>query len=282
MKKIWITGAKGHVGTALCAMLDGEKYLVLPTDLAEVDITDSAAVAAFARRNAPDVIINCAGLSSAAACEEDPDRAFLVNAVGVRNLAVQAQRIGAKMIQISTDDVFDREADTPYNEFDTPAPATVYGRSKLAGEEFLARLCTRHVILRSSWVYGIGQDFVDAVLAAAHDAACPWLAVPTDVIASPTSAAELAMAVLQFVENDCLGVYHAVCPGWCSRYDFAREILRCAHMEDKLALHPIHSEDGVVHYSVLDNMMLRIEGLRQPKPWREALREYIERSGGLE
>jgi len=281
MQKIWITGAKGHVGCALRDLLDTKRYEILPTDVDEVDITDKDSVAAFARLHRPDVIINCAGLSNAMVCESDPDAAFRVNAIGARNLAAQAQHLGAKLIHLSTDDVFSRKAGKPYNEFDTPTPSTVYGRSKLAGERFIQTLCTRYVIVRSSWVYGIGEDFVSTVLAAAHDPDCPWLMVPTDRSASPTSAADLAMVVAQFIDTECLGVYHAVCQGWCSRYDYAKEILRCAGMTDKLELKPTHNDETAA-YSVLDNMMLRLDGLKQPREWREALADYISKTGGLE
>ncbi|MGN0983540.1 MAG: dTDP-4-dehydrorhamnose reductase, partial [Gemmiger sp.] len=279
--KLWITGAKGHVGAALCQLLDPARYELVLTDR-EVDIADRETVRRYAQAHRPDVIINCAGLSDAAACEADPDLAFRVNALGARNLATQAQQIGAKLIHMSTDDVFAKLSDRPYNEFDAPCPSTVYGRSKLAGEQFVASLCTRYVIVRSSWVYGIGSDFVSTVLAAANDPDCPWLMVPTDISGCPTSAADLAMVVAEFIENECLGVYHAVCRGWCSRFDYAQEILRCAHAEEKLALHPTHSQEHGASYSVLDNMMLRLEGLRQPREWREALRDYIARTGGEE
>ena len=281
MKKLWITGAQGHVGAALRRQLDPARYELLATDR-EVDIADREAVSAFVRSHYPDVIINCAGLSSATACEADPDRAFRVNALGVRNLAAQAQAVNATLVQMSTDDVFTKVNSHPYNEFDTPCPSSVYGRSKLAGEQFVTTLCTRYVIVRSSWVYGIGEDFVSTVLAAAADPGCPWLMVPTDLTGCPTSADDLAMVVEELIENNCLGIYHAVSRGWCSRYDYAREILRCAHAEDKLELHPTHAVEAGASYSVLDNMMLRLEGLRQPREWREALREYIQRTGGLE
>lgn len=281
MEKLWITGAKGRVGSALCRQLDRAHYEVLATDR-DVDITDREAVGRFVRANYPDVIINCAALSDEAACEENPDQAFRVNAIGARNLAAYAQKSQAKLIHLSTDDVFSKLSSRPYNEFDTPCPRTVYGRSKLAGERFVTTLCTRYVIVRSSWVYGIGRDFVSTVLEAAADPDCPWLMVPTDLSGCPTSAEELAMVLAEFIDNECLGVYHAVCQGWCSRYDFAKEILRCAHAEDKLDLHPTHTADAGATYSVLDNMMLRLEGLRQPREWREALQAYIQRTAGRE
>lgn len=118
--KIWITGAKGHVGTALSALLDCREYEIFPTDVDEVDVTDLEAVNNYARVNRPDIIINCVGYSDVAGRETNPDKAFAVNAVGTRNLAVMAQSIGAKLIHISTDDIFSGTEDHSYNEFDTP------------------------------------------------------------------------------------------------------------------------------------------------------------------
>lgn len=280
MEKIWITGAKGHVGTALSALLDCRKYEIFPTDVNEVDVTDLEAVNNYARVNRPDIIINCVGYSDVAGCEQNPDKAFAVNAVGTRNLAVMAQSIGAKLIHISTDDVFSCESDHIYNEFDTPCPRNVYGKSKLAGENYIQSFCSRYVILRSSWVYGIGQDFLNTVLNAAANKSVTELEVPTDVYACPTSATELAKVIEFFIENECLGIYHAVCNGSCSRYEYANAILEYANAKDKLKIVPVTSKTPV--YSILDNMMIRLEGMQQPKDWKDALKDYIKTSGGNE
>ena len=160
MLKVWISGANGHLGQALCTRLDREKYQLIATDVAEVDVTVPAEVRAFADANRPDVIINCTGFNDEDGCETDPDRAYRVNALAPRNLALAADALGAKMVQFSTDDVFAKASHHPYNEFDAPAPESLYGKSKLAGEEFVRTLCHRYLIVRSAWVYGIGRDFV--------------------------------------------------------------------------------------------------------------------------
>lgn len=276
MEKIWITGARGRMGSAICAGLDRSRYELLATDRETVDVTHLEAVAAFAAEHRPDIIINCTGFNDESGCQADPDRAYLVNALGARNLAVLARRVGARMVQLSTDDVFAQHTDQPYTEFDTPSPTSIYGRSKLEGERLVAQQCPDHLILRSSWVYGAGRDFVSAILEAADDPTCPWMAAATNRVASPTSAAELVRAVGRLLDSPAIGVYHVVCQGGCSRYDFAREILRLTHCQDKLKLHPIRDEAAASgDYTVLDNMMLRLEGLEQPKPWREALKEYL-------
>ena len=158
MKKIWITGAEGHIGTALLELLEGVEYQLLPTDIHEVDITKIDEVTQFVYVNRPDVIINCAGLTDVRACEEKPEEAYKINAIGARNLAVAARRIDAKLIQISTDDVFGGDDDAALCEFDDAHPTTMYGKSKYAGEKLVRELTDKHVIVRSSWLYGVGSS----------------------------------------------------------------------------------------------------------------------------
>ena len=279
MEKIWIAGAKGHVGSALCDLLDCRHYEILPTDLEEVDITDRESVSNYVRVSRPDVLINCVGFGDIASCEAQPDKAYQVNTVGARNLAVQAQAIGAKLIHLSTDDVFSHHARQPYNEFEIPTPSTIYGKSKLAGERFVQNRCTRHFIVRSSCVYGIGKHFVNTILEAANNPSVTSMEVAENEFASPTSATELAKVIEQLIDNDCLGIYHAVCGGFCSRFEFAQAILKAIHAKDKLTLKPI-SDSETINYSVLDNMMLRLENFTQPISWQQALKDYIRTTGG--
>lgn len=284
MKKIWIAGSSGHVGSALIKFLDCMEYELMETDKDEVDITDEEQVSRYMYINRPDIVINCAGYTNPELCEQNVDEAYKVNAVGVRNLAEAAESIQAKLIQISTDDVFDLQSDTPYNEFDEVHPKNIYGKSKYAGERFVTQLMTRYVIVRSSWVYGIGRDFLDEVLTAADDASRNYLEVNMNRQAVPTSARELVKIIKEFIDHDHYGTYHAVCSGGsCNRFEYAKEILKLAGKEDKLELRPIVAEDeSRSQYSVLDNMMLRITGLAEPKDWKEALAEYIRETGGIE
>ena len=275
MEKIWISGANGHVGSALVKMLDFEKYKFIATDINEVDITDMQAVHSFCKLNRPDIIINCSGLTDLQECENNPDLAYAVNAVGVRNIAQEAQEIGAKLIQISTDDVFGTTP-TPVllNEFDDIAPRSVYGKSKAAGEKFMRALMSRYVIIRSSWVYGLGKDYVRLVLDAAEKGGT--FVAPANQFSSPTSAKELANVIMQFIENEYYGTYHVVCKGCCSRYEYAQEILRLTNNEDKLELKPYDEiMDTTPKYSVLDNMMIRISKIEEPAEWKTALKAYL-------
>ena len=205
----------------------------------------------------------------------------MISAIGVRNVALAANDIDAKVIQISTDDVFDKESRIPYNEFDTVHPRTIYGKSKEAGEKILTQLLNRFVIIRSSWIYGIGRDFVDEVLRNAAKGGT--MEVPNNQYAAPTSAFELARVICHFIDNEEYGLYHVVCPGSCSRYEFARTILEYTGKTGDLDLYPVVARDDVrPTYSVLDNMMLRLTGIPEPPDWKTALKEYLEETGGIE
>ena len=281
MKKIWITGAEGHIGTALIDLLEGVEYQLLPTDINEVDITKIDEVTQFVHVNRPDVVINCAGLTDVQECENNVDEAYRVNAIGVRNVALAANEVNAKVIQISTNDVFDKESRIPYNEFDNVHPRTIYGKSKEAGEKILTQLLNRFVIIRSSWIYGIGRDFVDEVLRNVGQG--KTMEVPNNQYAAPTSAKELAKVIRYFIDNEEYGLYHVVCPGSCSRYEFARTILEYSGKAGELDLYPVVIEDSArPTYSVLDNMMLRLTGIEEPKEWKTALKEYLDETGGME
>ena len=277
MQKIWITGAEGHVGTALTEILDCMEYRLMTTDINEVDITNLSQVIQYVRVNRPDVIINCAGLSDAEYCETHVDEAYKVNAIGVRNIALAAQEVCAKVIHISTDDVFDLQSELPYNEFDETHPKTIYGKSKEAGEKFLMQLNNKFTIIRSSWIYGIGRDFVDKVLKSVGKQ--EELEVANNQYAVPTSSDELAKLICHFIDHEEYGIYHAVCKGSCSRYEFAQAILEYTNNTDKLTLKPV---EGRATYSVLDNMMLRLNGIEEPADWKVVLKDYLNKSGGME
>lgn len=280
MKKVWIVGASGRVGSALLKQLDCLKYEIMVTDATEVDVTNREDVNSYMKISRPDVVINCAGLTDLDACEADPDAAYRVNAIGPRNLAMACDRIECKLIQLSTDDIFAQNEDGhPYNEFEQANPRSVYGRSKYAGERMVTALSSRFVIIRSSWIYGTRVDFISKVCNAVKTQTP--LEVPINQYAVPTSAKELARVVAYFIDHDLYGVYHAVCQGSCSRYEFAKEILKGIGKEVELI--PVNTTDEARPlYSVLDNMMLRLDGLHQPAEWKAALAEYLSETGGNE
>ncbi len=290
-ENIWITGAQGQVGSTLAHMLSDMRLNMLLTDREEVDVTDMEAVRAYVEMYRPDVIINCAGVCGVDFCEENSDLAYKVNAIGARNLSVAARSVHAKLVQISTDDIFDGRADTPYNEFSVPTPGSVYGKSKMAGEEFVRTIASRHLIIRSSWVYGNGENYVTSLLEKARGAA--EVEAAEDQFGSPTSAAELARAICRLLDADAYGLYHVVCRGVCSRKAFAERILELAGSRARVVgvktcrAEETAAEEGYTGadtgipesgrpaYAVLDNLMLRLDGIALPRDWESALDEYM-------
>lgn len=276
MLKVWIVGAAGQVGTALNEVLDPLEIEVFNTDKEELDITDTEEVLSFGAVNRSDVIINCAAVTDPALCEESPENAYRVNALGARNLSIVAQKTGAKIVQLSTDDVFDGTSTTPYSEFDETHPRSVYGRSKLAGENYVKEFTHKHFIIRSNWIYGKGNNFVNRVLTAAKIGQS--VTVPEGQTGSPTSARDLARLILHLIRTNEYGTYHATCQGTCSRYEFAREILRLSGQNAEIReVSAKESGNGPVRpdYAVLDNFILRIIDVYQMPEWKASLEEYI-------
>ena len=277
MLKIWIVGAAGQLGMAINQVLDPLEVEIFNTDQEELDITHTDEVLNFGEINRPDVIINCAGVVDVELCEANPELAYRVNALGARNLSIVARKVGAKIVQLSTDDVFDGLSKVPYSEFDDTNPKTVYGRSKRAGENYVKEFTHKHFVVRSNWVYGEGNNFVNNVLAAAKEGR--ELPVASDQFGSPTSAKDLARLILHLIKTNEYGTYHVTCQGVCSRYEFAQEILKLAGMET--GLHAVPTAESQLSsarpaYAVLDNFILRIIDLYQMPQWKDSLKEYME------
>ena len=278
MRKIWICGAKGQIGQAINEIIDKLEFKVLDTDIDDLDITDTDEVLRFGEMNRPDIIINCAGLTNIEECENDISKAYKVNALGARNLSIIARKLEAKLVHISTDDVFDGQSKKPYTEFDDTNPLTVYGRSKRAGENYVKEFTHKHFVIRSNWVYGHGgHNFVNRVLAAAE--AGNGLSVASDQFGSPTSAKDLARIILYLIKTNEYGTYHATCQGVCNRYEFAQEVLKLAGK--RITLRPVVTSESDLSsarpaYAVLDNFILRIINVYEMPDWRASLKEYMD------
>ena len=276
MVKLWIVGASGQIGAAINEVLDPLEMEVFNTDKEELDITDTDEVLNFGVINRPDVIINCAAITDVELCEKQPEEAFRVNALGARNLSLVARKTGAKMVQLSTDDVFDGLAQKPYTEFDNTNPKTVYGNSKCAGENYVKEFTHKHFIIRSNWVFGKGNNFVNRVLEAAETGKS--LSVASDQFGSPTSAKDLARMILYLISTNEYGTYHVTCSGVCNRYEFAQEILRLSGKNVELKAVPTEQSDlssVSPPYAVLDNFILRIIDMYDMPDWKESLEEYM-------
>lgn len=276
MQKIWICGAGGRVGRKMAELLERKPVELLLTDIDSVDITNSKEVMEYASINRPHVIVNCAGLTDVGACEADPEGAFKVNGLGPRNLSVAARVVKARLVQLSTDDVFGGEGQVPYTEFDTPNPETVYGKSKLAGENFVREFCNRHIIIRSSWIFGDKSPYLEHILKLASEG--KTIKAASDQIASPTGAAGLAEKVIELMEYGEDGLYHVTGQGSCTRYEFAKEAVRLSGCG--VEVEPVESEQDAYtamrpSYSVLDNMMLRMSRVDLLPDWKVMLEAYM-------
>ena len=277
MKKILVTGCTGQLGRAINKEYENEAAELINTDVAELDITDIKAVMDFINDKKPDVIINCAAHTNVNLCESQWDLAYKINAIGPRNLSIAATAIGAKLIHVSTDYVFDGTADTPYDEFAPVAPLGAYGKTKLEGENYVKQFAKRFFIVRTAWLYGDGKNFVKTMINLGKEKG--EVGVVADQIGSPTSAKELAKAIHVLEPTDNYGVFHGTCEGYCSWADFAEKIFEYAGMDVKV--NRLRTEDYPTPakrpaYSVLDNYMLRLTTDFQFSKWEDALKEYFD------
>ena len=280
--KALVIGADGQLGADLCIAL--KDFNVIPLTHNDIEIADLNSVKKALNKYELDVIINTAAYMRVDDCETNPDKAFLVNTLGVRNVAVIAQELEAKLVHISTDYVFGGEAElrtVPYTEFDTPTPANVYGRSKLAGENLVQHLCTKHFIIRTAGLFGLAgtskeKNFVETMLRLAQER--DELRVVNDQVVSPTYTEDLAKKIVQLIDTEYYWIFHITNKGSCSWYEFAKEVLRLAGL--KVRVTPItsdqhHQKAKRPRFSALDNYHLRLLGMDDMRTWQEALRDYM-------
>ncbi|SHJ79703.1 dTDP-4-dehydrorhamnose reductase [Clostridium amylolyticum] len=287
---ILITGAKGQLGSQIMNIIkDGKSELgAIPTQVAEakvigidikdLDLTDLKAVRLYLKELKPDVVINPAAFTNVDACETSIDTAFKVNALAARNMAMVCEEIGAKLIHISTDYVFSGVGTVPLKEHDMTAPVSIYGKTKLAGENFVREFCSKYFIVRTAWLYGYnGKNFVYTIMNAAKEKG--HLTVVDDQRGNPTNAEDLAHHIVKLAVTEDYGVYHCTGEGECSWYDFAKAIVEYSGIN--CTVDPITSEQLVNRaakrpaYSSLDNMMLRCTVGNEMRDWKEALKEFI-------
>lgn len=276
MKKIMVTGCNGQLGRQIQKEYENDEAMLICTDIDDLDISDHARVMEFVRDLQPDVIMNCAAYTAVDACEQAWDLAYRINAIGPRNLAIAAHAVGAKLMHISTDYVFEGNASQPYTEFDAVHPVSAYGKTKLEGERFVQQFADRYFILRTAWLYGDGKNFARTMLALSehHDE----VRVVDDQYGSPTSTVELAKVMHLLEPTDNYGLFHATCEGSCSWADFAEEVFRLAGKPTRVTrvtTEEYGSSTKRPAYSVLDNYMLRLTTDYRMADWKDALRAYL-------
>lgn len=231
----------------------------------------------------PELIINTAAMHHVESCEREPERAWAVNALGAKNLALVAEQLGAVLMHVSTDYVFDGYKRTPYEEDDGPCPLNMYGNTKLAGEYLVRSTAAKHFVLRTSGLYGRrpcrakgGLNFIELMLKLARERG--KVRVVDDEFVSPTSTLELARQLLVLSRSETYGLYHATAEGSCSWYEFAREIF--AQTNTAVTLEVARSDEFPAKvprpkYSVLENRKLKAHGFNKFRAWQEGLEEYL-------
>jgi dTDP-4-dehydrorhamnose reductase len=273
-RTVLATGAGGMVG----AYLPDD---VVRTDVPDLDVTDRDAVDAALEQHRPDVVFHLAAETNVDRAEQQPDRAYLINAIGTQNVALACARHGAELVYVSSAQVFDGEKHDPYHEFDDTAPKTVYGRSKLAGEEFVRRLVPHHFIVRAGWMIGGGptgeKKFIAKMLE--HAERQGKIVAVNDKFGSPTRAQDLVAAVWALLDTGRYGTVHLVNPGAVTRLDIARVVRDVLDLPYEIEAvdstrFPLPAPRG--RSEVMDNLVLRLIGLDHLMPhWEEAVREYL-------
>ena len=282
--RIAIIGANGQLGSDVTSVLKENGYDVSELTHNEIEISNIDCVDVVLKDIKPDVVVNTAAFHNVPRCEEEPEKAFLVNGVGTMNLARISNDIDATLIHISTDYVFDGEKKSPYVEIDPPAPLNVYGNTKLSGEYFIRAIANKYYILRVSGLYGKnpcrakgGYNFVELMLKKAKEQ--DEVRVVNDEFLTPTFTKEVARQISKMLKKmPGYGLYHATAEGSCSWYEFAQAIFEITDTEVNLKeAAPGEFASGVKRpkYSVLENYNLKKAGINIFKHWKESLEEYI-------
>lgn len=277
MMEILITGANGQLGTELRYLLDEKQIAYVATDSHELDITDTEIVNDYFKQNCPKIVYHCAAYTAVDAAEEEPGKSvnYQVNVIGTQNIAAAAEAVGATLIYISTDYVFDGTNQQMYTEQMLPAPKNEYGRTKFAGEEAVTQTMSKYYIIRTSWVFGkYGKNFVYTMLNLAknHDK----LTVVNDQVGRPTWTRTLAEFMNFAVENKiAYGLYQLSNDNTCTWYEFASEILK----DKAVAISPVTSDEFPQkayrpRHSIMDISKAKDTGFKIPT-WQEALSQFI-------
>jgi dTDP-4-dehydrorhamnose reductase len=281
--RIAVIGANGQLGQDLIAAFSESGDTVQGLTHADMEIADLDATTRVLGEIKPQLVVNTAAMHHVENCENDPAKAFAVNALGARNLALASTKLDAALMHVSTDYVFDGAKGRPYVEEDAPRPLNVYGITKLAAEHFARTANTKHFVVRTSGLYGSspcrakgGLNFVELMLKLAKERG--EVRVVDSEIVTPTCTAELARQMVRLGHSDCYGLYHATAEGSCSWYQFAREIFTLTETPVRLEVAPPGAFPNKVArptYSVLENQALKAQGLNIFRPWQESLREYL-------
>jgi dTDP-4-dehydrorhamnose reductase len=281
--RVAVVGANGQLGADTAQAFEESGDEVLALAHSDIEIGDRDSVFGAMRGLRPRVVVNTAAMHHVDNCEREPEKAFAVNALGARNLALAAREIGALLIHVSTDYVFDGAKASPYLETDCPRPLNVYGNSKLAGEHFVQSVADRYFVVRTSGLYGKapcrakgGRNFVELMLKLARERG--EVRVVDDERVSPTSTRELARQMLSLSRSESYGLYHATAESSCSWYEFARAIFALTHTRVNVKVaspDEFPAKTPRPKYSVLENRRLKLADLNTFGTWEDGLCDYL-------
>jgi len=277
--RVLVTGARGMLGTDLVCVLEEKGHEVFATDIEELDITQPDFLSKMIGDICPDVVVNCAAYTNVDKAEEEPENAYQINGLGVKNLALVCEDLDIDLCHISTDYVFDGTKEGPYTPDDPPNPINAYGQSKLAGEKYIQEIMKKFYIIRTSWLYGkYGKNFVYAVLDLAKKQS--EIRIVDDQIGSPTWTVTLSKMIAKIIQTQKYGIYHVTdkTEKGINWYQFAREIVRLSGLDIKVVA--IKTEDFPLKAkrpksSVLDLVMVKML-LKEDLPfWKNSLKKFL-------
>jgi dTDP-4-dehydrorhamnose reductase len=284
--KIAVIGANGQLGTDVFAAFSNNGDVVRGLTHADIELSDQNSVSQALNEFQPHVVVNTGAMHHVENCEREPEKAFATNGIGAKNLAQVSRSIGAVLMHISTDYVFDGNKGAPYTESDTPLPLNAYGITKLAGEHFVRTNTEKYFVVRTSGLFGKspcrakgGLNFIELMLKLGRERG--EVRVVGDEFVTPTSTAELAQQLVLLSRSNSYGLYHATAEGSCSWYEFAREIFALSGSKAHVHLAAPGEFRAKVprpKYSVLENQALKKQGLNIFKPWQEGLQNYLGQS----
>ena len=276
--KIIVTGAKGQLGTDLSAELLKRGHEPIGADIDNMDITDLSAVDTFFAEVKPDAVIHCAAYTATDRAEDEIELCRLVNFTGTENIAKVCRKYGVKMLYISTDYVFDGEGTEPFKVDDKAAPLSVYGKTKYEGECAVREILDDYFIVRISWVFGVhGNNFIKTMLRLSEKSNV--INAVADQIGSPTYTVDLSVLLADMIVTEKYGTYHATNEGFCSWYDFAREIFKAAGKTD-MQVNPVASDFFTYKIkrpenSRMDKSELDKNGFSRLPSWQDALVRFL-------
>jgi dTDP-4-dehydrorhamnose reductase len=280
--KIIILGGKGQLGKEFENFLKDKAEIYSFSHL-ELDVLNQELLIKKIQEIKPEVVINCSAYTKVDKAEEEKEECIKVNAIGAKNVSYASYKVGAKVIYFSTDYIFDGEKESPYTELDSPNPISTYGSSKLLGEIYTSKHNPNHLILRISWLYGInGRNFVKTIIKKAKEE--KELKIVSDQKGSPTYTLDVVKQTWELIKKDKVGIYHSANQGETSWYEFAKKIIEKLKINVKIS--PIKTGEYPAlakrpKYSVLDNYLLKLEGINIMRDWETALNEFLDTYGTL-